>query len=61
MKVVQNIQIKPVRSSLQQNDPPSKPTISGETKGTTKTEYGYSISSIDQDNDTLKYQYYLGR
>ncbi len=43
-----------------QKNTPLKPTISGENNGTTNTTYSYSISSVDPDNDTIRYSIIWG-
>ncbi len=45
---------------LQPNNPPTEPSISGESKGTTNGEYSFSVSSIDKENDTIKYHIIWG-
>ena len=37
------------------NNPPEKPTISGETQGSIETDYIYCISSNDQDLDRINF------
>jgi hypothetical protein len=38
-----------------ENNPPSKPTLTGETSGNIDTEYEYSFTSIDPDGDSIYY------
>ena len=37
------------------NTPPGKPTINGNLTGKKNTNYNYTVVSIDEDNDALKY------
>ena len=39
----------------QPNRPPTKPTITGPTNGTTNTLYNYTVLATDPDNDTIRY------
>lgn len=45
---------------LEKNDPPSKPTISGEQTGTINTEYSYIIGATDPDKDAVIYRIIWG-
>ena len=40
--------------------PPSKPSINGPTTGNKNTEYIYTATSTDPDNDTIKYSFIWG-
>ncbi|MGE5540711.1 MAG: CARDB domain-containing protein [Bacillota bacterium] len=37
------------------NSPPTAPTITGPTTGTTATNYTFTLTSTDPDNDTIRY------
>jgi len=41
--------------ALRENQPPSKPVISGSTTGHKNVSYTYAFSSTDPDNDSLQY------
>ncbi|MCD6411652.1 MAG: PKD domain-containing protein, partial [Thermoplasmata archaeon] len=41
--------------ALRENQPPSKPVISGSTTGHKNVSYTYTFSSADPDNDSLQY------
>ena len=41
---------------VDENDPPSKPTITGETKGKVRIEYEYTFVSIDPNGDDVWYR-----
>ena len=43
------------RLHLRDNNPPNTPTITGETNGTIRTSYDYTIQTTDPDQDDVKY------
>jgi len=47
--------LEPIVVEIFENDPPSKPTINGPTKGETGKEYDYKIISTDPDGDDVYY------
>ena len=47
---------EPLSVTVSENQPPNKPTITGETNGKVGNEYEYTISSVDPDGDDVYFE-----